>query len=1159
MGHKRKSVFKPGKYFVLRCPLLTVDTFVGLGEDLECAILLDVASNIEEARAAYRADIEKARNRLRAVVTRPEFREALAVSSKSIVEALQFWLDDPDSPSGRSAERGLMKYATRAAMRATPFGLMAGITYGSIGRAETNIRLGSASSHRRHVRGDSRAVYRIANLLNIDPALKELHRYVVNSSLYKSGDRYKYYESNTGMAFGSGKTLVNVRGGLVLDKVIRCARRFTTWDELVDIVCSCDASIEVEDAEEFLKEAISTQILISDAYPCPTGDEMADSLLSLIRQRYPQHPLEEATLALTEINQRLKTVPIGEGQEVLHEGGGQYRDATDSFLHKLDRAGVKTDNLSKTAEPENEDSEYNEDLVENNEILKTDIDEIDTASDDEELQSCYQVDMVLNTESCTVRREDLSPILNAASALYRLNCHSPANPFKDFAEKFNHRYEGLWVPLSEVLDPDTGIRFGNLAARQKQPAPLLLLPIGSARPGDDNNESSINNWIARLLIDTIKKGEIEIHLTREQIERQLPLEGALPPAIAMHAFARLQSRTIETGADKPLRKPSHQWHLIRCDGAHTLTMTGRFSHVLGDEFTHLLREDAAREQRLQPEVLFEVAYWPPLKMANLIQHPKFREYSVSYLAPPIKDSDGNIELEDLLVTIDGSRVRLKSRSLGIEILPRFDHAMNMGHHTGTIVTNFLAMLQYQNALFHIEWTWGGLRGLPELPRVVIDDVIVAPRTWNIGSETVDVLTAHLGKSRSQHENFESFRAVQKWKKENDIPRYIAVGNATDYLAVDLDNPLSIELFLRSIRRTSTFFEQPEAHYGGGINKMNGSFVNEFVIPLWSSAAKEHDNSFLNRDIRVVSDLRIGPAASQSATYRTTREGVYYCKIYSGSGNLDQLLRDDISELTHNLTQRGVIDSWFFIRYSDPNTHIRLRFSGQPDQLRNEVIPAIEAVMAQKIEYGVTQVHSDYYQPEYDRYGGPMGLAISEQIFHQDSIMVLDLLSAATISSDDEELRKIYGPENRWKIAAYSCDNILRAWGLDFDQKLELIQHYRDALSTPYGLSGDHYKMIGQFYRSNSDQLVDILGDGNSKAVPNSIRHALIANIPGMQKLFKTLQEAGNRGALTRAPKEILLSHIHMHCNRTFIAGQRQQEAMLLQLMVKTYLELKHSQ
>ncbi len=89
--------------------------------------------------------------------------------------------------------------------------------------------------------------------------------------------------------------------------------------------------------------------------------------------------------------------------------------------------------------------------------------------------------------------------------------------------------------------------------------------------------------------------------------------------------------------------------------------------------------------------------------------------------------------------------------------------------------------------------------------------------------------------------------------------------------------------------------------------------------------------------------------------------------------------------------------------------------------------------------------------------------------------------------------------------------------------------------------------------------MDILGDGNSKAVPNSIRHALIANIPGMQKLFKTLQEAGNRGALTRAPKEILLSHIHMHCNRTFIAGQRQQEAMLLQLMVKTYLELKHSQ
>ncbi|WP_127138032.1 thiopeptide-type bacteriocin biosynthesis protein [Flagellimonas oceanensis] len=53
------------------------------------------------------------------------------------------------------------------------------------------------------------------------------------------------------------------------------------------------------------------------------------------------------------------------------------------------------------------------------------------------------------------------------------------------------------------------------------------------------------------------------------------------------------------------------------------------------------------------------------------------------------------------------------------------------------------------------------------------------------------------------------------------------------------------------------------------------------------------------------------------------EWLYY-KIYIGPQTGDALLSQAIKPLVSNLIGRKLIDKWFFIRYTDPDFHIRIR-------------------------------------------------------------------------------------------------------------------------------------------------------------------------------------------------------------------------------------------
>src|SRR5262249_34672825 len=118
----------------------------------------------------------------------------------------------------------------------------------------------------------------------------------------------------------------------------------------------------------------------------------------------------------------------------------------------------------------------------------------------------------------------------------------------------------------------------------------------------------------------------------------------------------------------------------------------------------------------------------------------------------------------------------------------------------------------------------------------------------------------------------------------------------------------------------------------------------------------------------------------------------YLKVYTGSTTADAVLRSYLAPVIAQAMQRGIARRWFFLRYGDPDWHVRVRFHGEPAALTGELLPMLHAALARATDAGqVWQVALGTYEREVERYGGDEAIAIAESLFHHDSACVLGII------------------------------------------------------------------------------------------------------------------------------------------------------------------------
>ncbi len=126
---------------------------------------------------------------------------------------------------------------------------------------------------------------------------------------------------------------------------------------------------------------------------------------------------------------------------------------------------------------------------------------------------------------------------------------------------------------------------------------------------------------------------------------------------------------------------------------------------------------------------------------------------------------------------------------------------------------------------------------------------------------------------------------------------------------------------------------------------------------------------------------------------------------------EDLLRQVVQPLVKDVMAAGLADGYFFIRYWEKGPHLRLRFHGDPQQMKQSIQPLLEErvqtwfsahpssrdqqtqEMALKNDwYPQHSIQYIDYEPEVQRYGGAAGMPIAERQFQASSDAVLAVLN-----------------------------------------------------------------------------------------------------------------------------------------------------------------------
>src|SRR6185503_11525053 len=77
----------------------------------------------------------------------------------------------------------------------------------------------------------------------------------------------------------------------------------------------------------------------------------------------------------------------------------------------------------------------------------------------------------------------------------------------------------------------------------------------------------------------------------------------------------------------------------------------------------------------------------------------------------------------------------------------------------------------------------------------------------------------------------------------------------------------------------------------------------------------------------------------------------YARVYTGPAVADRLLVELIRPVVDAALAAGAADGWFFIRYADPEPHLRLRVHAAAGRTASELLPLLAASAASFVEDG----------------------------------------------------------------------------------------------------------------------------------------------------------------------------------------------------------------
>ncbi|MEN8224877.1 MAG: thiopeptide-type bacteriocin biosynthesis protein [Bacteroidota bacterium] len=269
----------------------------------------------------------------------------------------------------------------------------------------------------------------------------------------------------------------------------------------------------------------------------------------------------------------------------------------------------------------------------------------------------------------------------------------------------------------------------------------------------------------------------------------------------------------------------------------------------------------------------------------------------------------------------------------------------------------------------------------------------------------------------------------------------------------------------------------------------------------------------------------------------------YVRIYTGYNTADKLLPEVLHPLVKELLAKKMADYWFFIRYADPDFHLRFRIKLNDASHSQAVMSQLKKQLNKYVENGlVWKVEAASYQPEKERYG-ELSMKYAEKLFCADSEAFMNYM----------HWYKMHGDEHsRWLFALLSANRILHDFKLSPIQRKDLLLKLNRGFGKEFNKNKHLARQISERYRTHRIRIRDLLeGENNSQA--DSGLHKIIqhrskkysGDVSAILELYKNRK-------IEVPLEEMLSSIIHMSMNRIFQNNNRLHEMVLYDLLFRHY-------
>ncbi|WP_326687012.1 lantibiotic dehydratase [Streptomyces sp. NBC_01795] len=1075
MNHPATDIYQACGFFMLRAPALPARPLTELLRSLPVA---DVdPGNADAWQDEYAEQLLK-------LWWIPGVADAVRVATPHLADAVERF-DRLTGKNRRRAVRSLGRYLNRMSFRSTPFGLVAGVATGTFGE-EQRTRLGPAAIGTARARPDSGWVMHLVKRLAFG-AERPRDLLVRRNDLLHVGrgrvwlstagghgqrevaDARPGADDDEGDGTPKGRRSLSVRLTAPVRSVLDHARTPTTLGRLTALLTDAYPNADAEQVAALLDGLLDSDILITAERP-----------------RLLTPPADQTD--------RADALPYSILPPVTDPAVARAIDGVEAAIGAFNRGEISVPELLKTASapmPEAIGGHSGPTL---------------------------QIDAALAVDGPLVLPRPVAALAEeAAHVLARVGTEHRYPPhLREYADAFTERYgHRSEVPVLEALSEETGL--GPLRGYQ-YPRREFPLP-GAAREPAARSAREIA--LARLITTALARRELSVHLDDRLLDEIADASAApdddMPPPPVLDLYLRLM-------APGPGRE---DWRAV-C-GTPGVGLGGRtfarFHDLLDADAQSALRDLAAAEERRQGDaVCAELAYLPEdARLVNISIRPIAHTWELPVNVAPGQDEAHVIRLEDVLVGVDGERLYLRSRTLGRRL-----------HVTQRALLNWTGapnpcrfLLEVSGALSGpiTPFDWGGLsETMPFLPRVERGNLVLRRARWRLRQHDIAPSGGH-GPGHGADGPAAFADAVGAWGRTWLVPRLVTIVSHDNTLLLDLTSAPSLHELRDTLAQApeegivlEEVLPAPDEEFLR--DAADEAYASEVVVPLIRTSQDPGPTAQRVGVRPARARTERAPDGQDSPESRIKRVGSDWLavKLYAEPDAHDTLLGVGLADLAERTSERYGVAAPFFLRYADPAPHLRVRFFVPEEAARPDVLREVTAWAHDLARGGYVSDHTFVsYQREVERYGGPELIADAEEWFRQDSTAVIELLRHLRGGGTGLPDLGLEPDLDRAALVALSLDQLCACLIPDPEQR-----HALAHAAARRNAGGSVYRTAGRSLWTARTE------DGPTRRL---LDRAATTWRPAAQQLTRQMAELERTGELRADRDHIVLSLLHMHCNR----------------------------